>query len=88
MSHVNASIPVQTLTFVFGQRIDTMGKNELFTAAQAVAAQIAGLEKSNESVGSVAISQEIAGLKKDLQAIRELLDKNHAKVEAVTGSAE
>jgi hypothetical protein len=71
---VNASIPVQTVTFVFGHRIDHMGKTELFTAAQAVAAQIKGLEESNKAVGSVAIEQEIDGLKHDLQSIRRLLD--------------
>lgn len=88
MSQINHSVPVQTLTFVFGQRIDTMGKTELFTSAQAVAAQIAGLEKSNDAVGSVAIAQEIAGLKKDLAEIRRLLDTQFAKAdEAVTGVA-
>ncbi len=91
MSQVNANVPVQTLTFVFGQRIDLMGKPELFTAAQAVASQIEGLKKSNDAVGSLAIQQEIDGLKKDLDSIRNLLDTKFAAQitagEAVVGAA-
>lgn len=78
MSQVNASIPVQTVTYVYGYNIDHMGKSELFNAARAVAAEIEGLKKANESVGSVAIEQQIVGLEKDLNNIRGLLDSKYA----------
>lgn len=84
---VNASIPVQNVTFVFGHRIDHMGKTELFTAAQAVAAQIKGLEDSNKAVGSVAIDQEIKSLQSDLYSIRRLLDDKFSVAPALTGAA-
>lgn len=88
MSQVNASIPVQTVTYIYGHNIDHMGKSELFNAARAVAAEIEGLKKANESVGSVAIAQQIVGLEKDLNNIRGLLDSKYATQSAAETAAE
>ena len=90
MSVINKNAAFQTVTtvegsktevthYVYGNNIDHMGKSQLFDAAQAVSAQIAGLKKSNDGVDSLAIQQEIDALTADMQKIRKTLDDKFAK---------
>lgn len=75
---VDVTVPIQTITFVFGTPVTMASENDLFAAAQTVNNEIKALVAANEGVGSVKIEQRISELKEALGKIRELLDADAA----------
>ncbi len=78
--HVDASIPVQTKRYIFGQEVAHLSENELFGACAAITAEIEGLEKSNEGIESEKIAARVESLKADLVTVRNILDEVAAPV--------
>lgn len=80
---IDVTVPLQTVTFVYGQPVSFLSENDLFNALTSLQAEINSLTEQNAALGSTVIAARIAKLetaKKDLLAV---LDKSAETVGTV-----
>lgn len=79
---IDVTVPLQTVTFVYGQPVSFLSENDLFNALTSLQAEIDGLKKQNEGLGSTVIAARIAKMEVAKTELLAVLDKSAEPVAA------